>query len=164
MLNLTDAEKTIAESAKKSLLRANDVFSKMAPLYKSPAAKKFKFVDENMFSAGPDLPGYFYADELFNIVARKGITPKTVADIEELVGPAAFASSVRTWMDKGFKNALQKQPVDFYETIILNIVAKITYVLLHFHLHLMMILTAIYLCLLKEVNHITGQHLFLTTR
>tara|TARA_R100001480_G_C4733624_1_gene181295 strand:- start:127 stop:1656 length:1530 start_codon:yes stop_codon:yes gene_type:complete len=116
--DLTDAEKTIAESAKKSLLRANDVFSKMAPLYKSPAAKKFKFIDENMFSAGPDLPGYFYSDELFNIVARKGITPKTVADIEELVGPAAFASSVRTWMDKGFKNALQKQPVDFYETII----------------------------------------------
>ena len=116
--DMPDAEKVIAESAKKSLLRANDVFSKMAPLYKSPAAKKFKFVDENMFSAGPDLPGYFYSDELFNIIARKGITPKTVADIEELVGPAAFASSVRTWMDKGFKNALSKQPVDYYETII----------------------------------------------
>ena len=37
---------------------------------------KLKFVDENMFSAGPDLPGYFYSDELFNIIARKGITPK----------------------------------------------------------------------------------------
>ena len=116
--DLTDAEKVIAESAKKSLSRANGVFAKMSPLYKSPAAKKFKFVDENMFSPGPDLPGYFYSDELFNIVARKGITPKTIADIEQLVGPAAFNSTVRTWIHNGFKNSLDKVPVDYYETIV----------------------------------------------
>ena len=54
---LNTAEKEMAESAKKSLYRANEVFAKMSPLYKSPAAKQFNLVDQNLFTQGPDLPG-----------------------------------------------------------------------------------------------------------
>tara|TARA_R110000787_G_scaffold115688_2_gene225718 strand:+ start:806 stop:3742 length:2937 start_codon:yes stop_codon:yes gene_type:complete len=115
---LSEAEMIAAESAKKSLLRANSVFSKMSPLYKSPQAKKFKLIDDNMFSAGPELPGWNYSDELFNIVMKNKMTPQAAVDLKELVGEAAYDSVVRTWIDKGFKNALRiDNPIDIAETI-----------------------------------------------
>ena len=107
-----------AESAKKALLRANSVFAKMSPLYKSPEAKKFKLIDENMFSAGPELPGWNYSDELFNIVMKNKMTPQAAVDLKELIGEAAFDSVVRTWIDKGFKNALRtNSAIDIVEQI-----------------------------------------------
>ena len=115
---LSETEMIAAESAKKALLRANSVFSKMSPLYKSPEAKKFKLIDENMFSAGPELPGWNYSDELFNIVMKNKMTPQAAVDLKELVGEAAYDSVVRTWIDKGFKNALRlDNPIDIVEEI-----------------------------------------------
>ena len=90
----------------------------MSPLYKSPQAKKFKLIDDNMFSAGPELPGWNYSDELFNIVMKNKMTPQAAVDLKELVGEAAYDSVVRTWIDKGFKNALRiDNPIDIAETI-----------------------------------------------
>ena len=115
---LSPEEMIAAESAKKALLRANSVFAKMSPLYKSPEAKKFKLIDENMFSAGPELPGWNYSDELFNIVMKNKMTPQAAVDLKELIGGPAFDSVVRTWLDKGFKNALRvENPIDIIETI-----------------------------------------------
>jgi len=115
---LSETEMIAAESAKKALLRANSVFSKMSPLYKSPEAKKFKLIDENMFSAGPDLPGWNYSDELFNIVMKNKMTPQAAVDLKELIGEAAYDSVVRTWIDKGFKNALRlDNPIDIIEEV-----------------------------------------------
>jgi hypothetical protein len=115
---LSETEMIAAESAKKALLRANSVFSKMSPLYKSPEAKKFKLIDENMFSAGPELPGWNYSDELFNIVMKNKMTPQAAVDLKELIGEAAYDSVVRTWIDKGFKSALRTdKAIDMIETI-----------------------------------------------
>ena len=115
---LSETEMIAAESAKKALLRANSVFAKMSPLYKSPEAKKFKLIDENMFSAGPELPGWNYSDELFNIVMKNKMTPQAAVDLKELVGEAAYDSVVRTWIDKGFKNALRlDNPIDIVEEV-----------------------------------------------
>ena len=115
---LSETEMIAAESAKKALLRANSVFAKMSPLYKSPEAKKFKLIDENMFSAGPELPGWNYSDELFNIVMKNKMTPQAAVDLKELIGEAAYDSVVRTWIDKGFKNALRlDNPIDIVEEV-----------------------------------------------
>ena len=115
---LSAEEMIAAESAKKALLRANSVFAKLSPLYKSPEAKKFKLIDENMFSAGPELPGWNYSDELFNIVMKNKMTPQAAVDLKELVGEAAFDSVVRTWIDQGFKNALRtNSAIDIVEQI-----------------------------------------------
>jgi hypothetical protein len=115
---LSPEEMIAAESAKKALLRANSVFAKMSPLYKSPEAKKFKLIDENMFSAGPELPGWNYSDELFNIVMKNKMTPQAAVDLKELIGEAAYDSVVRTWLDQGFKNALRtNSAIDIVEQI-----------------------------------------------
>ena len=107
---LSAEEKVLAESAKKSLYRANEVFSKMSPIYKSPAAKQFNLVDQNLFTAGPDLPGYFYSDEIGKILFRDGLTPQRVRDYEALVGKTAFMAGVRSWINNGFKAALKDSP------------------------------------------------------
>ena len=107
---LNAEEKIMAESAKKSLFRANEVFAKMSPLYKSPAAKQFNLVDQNLFTQGPDLPGYFYSDEIGKMLFRSGLTPKRVRDYEQLVGKQAFMSGVRSWINNGFKAALKDSP------------------------------------------------------
>ena len=107
---LSPEEKVLAESAKKSLYRANEVFAKMSPIYKSPAAKQFNLVDQNLFTAGPDLPGYFYSDEIGKILFRDGLTPQRVRDYEALVGKAAFMAGVRSWINNGFKAALKDSP------------------------------------------------------
>jgi len=115
---LSPEEMIAAESAKKALLRANSVFARMSPLYKSPEAKKFKLIDENMFSAGPELPGWNYSDELFNIVMKNKMTPQAAVDLKELIGEAAYDSVVRTWIDKGFKNSLRtNSAIDLVETV-----------------------------------------------
>ena len=107
---LNAEEKIMAESAKKSLFRANEVFAKMSPLYKSPAAKQFNLVDQNLFTQGPDLPGYFYSDEIGKMLFRSGLTPKRVRDYEQLVGKGAFMAGVRSWINEGFKAALKDSP------------------------------------------------------
>jgi len=107
---LNAEEKIMAESAKKSLYRANEVFAKMSPLYKSPAAKQFNLVDQNLFTQGPDLPGYFYADEIGPMLFRSGLTPQRVRDYEQLVGKQAFMAGVRSWINNGFKAALRDSP------------------------------------------------------
>jgi len=107
---LSGEEKVLAESAKKSLYRANEVFAKMSPIYKSPAAKQFNLVDQNLFTAGPDLPGYFYSDEIGKILFRDGLTPQRVRDYEALVGKTAFMAGVRSWINNGFKAALKDSP------------------------------------------------------
>ena len=107
---LSAEEKVLAESAKKSLYRANEVFSKMSPIYKSPAAKQFNLVDQNLFTAGPDLPGYFYSDEIGKILFRDGLTPQRIRDYEALVGKTAFMAGVRSWINNGFKAALRDSP------------------------------------------------------
>ena len=107
---LSPEEKVLAESAKKSLFRANEVFAKMSPIYKSPAAKQFNLVDQNLFTAGPDLPGYFYSDEIGKILFRDGLTPQRVRDYEALVGKTAFMAGVRSWINNGFKAALRDSP------------------------------------------------------
>tara|TARA_R100001440_G_scaffold16496_1_gene28022 strand:- start:315 stop:3227 length:2913 start_codon:yes stop_codon:yes gene_type:complete len=109
---LNSAQKAAAESAKKALLRANSVFAKLSPLYKSPAAQKFKLIDANMFSPGPELPGWNYSDELFNIVMKNKLTPMAVKDVKELIGQPAFDSVVRTWLDQGLKQSLRSRPID----------------------------------------------------
>jgi len=109
---LGPAEKAAAESAKKALLRANSVFAKLSPLYKSQISKRFKLVDENMFSPGPELPGWNYSDELFNIVMKNKLTPMAVKDVKELIGQEAFDSVVRTWLDQGLKQSLRSRPID----------------------------------------------------
>tara|TARA_R100000805_G_scaffold6706_1_gene8255 strand:- start:663 stop:3551 length:2889 start_codon:yes stop_codon:yes gene_type:complete len=109
---LGPAEKAAAESAKKALLRANTVFAKLSPLYKSPSAQKFKLIDANMFSPGPELPGWNYSDELFNIVMKNKLTPMAVKDVKELIGQPAFDSVVRTWLDQGLKQSLRARPID----------------------------------------------------
>ena len=107
---LNAEEKIMAESAKKSLFRANEVFAKMSPLYKSPAAKQFNLVDQNLFTQGPDLPGYFYSDEIGKMLFRSGLTPQRVRDYEQLVGKQAFMAGVRSWINNGFKAALKDSP------------------------------------------------------
>jgi hypothetical protein len=107
---LSPEEKVLAESAKKSLFRANEVFAKMSPIYKSPAAKQFNLVDQNLFTAGPDLPGYFYSDEIGKILFRDGLTPQRVTDYQALVGQNAFMAGVRSWINNGFKAALKDSP------------------------------------------------------
>jgi hypothetical protein len=109
---LDPAQKAAAESAKKALLRANSVFAKLSPLYKSPSAQKFKLIDANMFSPGPELPGWNYSDELFNIVMKNKLTPMAVKDVKELIGQEAFDSVVRTWLDQGLKQSLRAKPID----------------------------------------------------
>jgi hypothetical protein len=103
---LNAEEKVLAEAAKKSLYRANEVFGKMSPLYKSPAAKQFNLVDQNLFTSGPDLPGYFYSDEIGKMLFRDGLSPKRVRDYQQLVGQNAFMTGVRSWVNNGFKAAL----------------------------------------------------------
>ena len=107
---LSPEEKVLAESAKKSLYRANEVFAKMSPIYKSPAAKQFNLVDQNLFTAGPELPGYFYSDEIGKILFRDGLTPQRIRDYRELVGQTAFMAGVRSWINNGFKAALKDSP------------------------------------------------------
>jgi len=107
---LNAEEKVLAESAKKSLYRANEVFSKMSPLYKSPAAKQFNLVDQNLFTSGPDLPGYFYSDEIGKMLFRDGLSPQRVRDYQALVGQNAFMTGVRSWINNGFKAALDDSP------------------------------------------------------
>ena len=114
---LNTEEKILAESAKKSLYRANEVFSKMSPLYKSPAAKQFNLVDQNLFTAGPDLPGYFYSDEIGKILFRDGLTPQRVRDYQALVGQNAFMTGVRSWINTGFKAALKDSPDITFEVL-----------------------------------------------
>ena len=82
----------------------------MSPIYKSPAAKQFNLVDQNLFTAGPDLPGYFYSDEIGKILFRDGLTPQRVRDYEALVGKTAFMAGVRSWINNGFKAALKDSP------------------------------------------------------
>ena len=103
---LNAEEKVLAEAAKKSLYRANEVFGKMSPLYKSPAAKQFNLVDQNLFTSGPDLPGYFYSDEMGKMLFRDGLSPQRVRDYQQLVGQNAFMTGVRSWVNNGFKAAL----------------------------------------------------------
>ena len=103
---LNAEEKVLAEAAKKSLYRANEVFGKMSPLYKSPAAKQFNLVDQNLFTSGPDLPGYFYSDEIGKMLFRDGLSPQRVRDYQQLVGQNAFMTGVRSWVNNGFKAAL----------------------------------------------------------
>ena len=107
---LSPEEKVLAESAKISLFRANEVFAKMSPIYKSPAAKQFNLVDQNLFTAGPDLPGYFYSDEIGKILFRDGLTPQRIRDYQALVGQNAFMAGVRSWINNGFKAALKDSP------------------------------------------------------
>jgi len=115
--NLNAEEKVLAESAKKSLYRANEVFAKMSPLYKSPAAKQFNLVDQNLFTAGPDLPGYFYADEIGKMLFRDGLSPQRVRDYQALVGQNAFMTGVRSWISNGFKAALKDSPEITFEVM-----------------------------------------------
>ena len=86
------------------------MFAKMSPIYKSPAAKQFNLVDQNLFTAGPDLPGYFYSDEIGKILFRDGLTPQRIRDYRELVGQNAFMAGVRSWINNGFKAALKDSP------------------------------------------------------
>ena len=110
---LSAEDKATAEVAKRALLRANSVFAQMSPIYKSQAAKKFKLIDENMFNAGPELPGWNYSDELYNIVMSKKITPQAITQVKELIGQEAFDSVTRTWLNEGLKNSLRRNnPID----------------------------------------------------
>ena len=110
---LSAEDKATAEVAKRALLRANSVFARMSPIYQSQAAKKFKLIDENMFSPGPELPGWNYSDELYNIVMSKKITPQAITQVKELIGQEAFDSVTRTWLNEGFKNSLRRNnPID----------------------------------------------------
>jgi hypothetical protein len=110
---LSAEDKATAEVAKRALLRANSVFARMSPIYKSQAAKKFKLIDENMFNAGPELPGWNYSDELYNIVMSKKITPQAINQVKELIGQEAFDSVTRTWLNEGLKNSLRRNnPID----------------------------------------------------
>lgn len=123
---LNPEEKLIAESAKKSLFRANDTFAKMAPIYKSPVAQQFKLVDQNMFQAGPDLPGFIYSDELGSMLFRKGITPQRANDLHDLIGSAAYKSGVQAWITKSFRNSLDKSATVAKEVIMPNGTRQIT--------------------------------------
>ena len=110
---LSAEDKATAEVAKRALLRANSVFARLSPIYQSQAAKKFKLIDENMFSAGPELPGWNYSDELYNIVMSKKITPQAITQVKELIGQEAFDSVTRTWLNEGLKNSLRRNnPID----------------------------------------------------
>ena len=110
---LSAEDKATAEVAKRALLRANSVFARLSPIYKSQAAKKFKLIDENMFSPGPELPGWNYSDELYNIVMSKKITPQAINQVKELIGQEAFDSVTRTWLNEGLKNSLRRNnPID----------------------------------------------------
>ena len=110
---LSAEDKATAEVAKRALLRANSVFARLSPIYKSQAAKKFKLIDENMFSPGPELPGWNYSDELYNIVMSKKITPQAITQVKELIGQEAFDSVTRTWLNEGLKNSLRRNnPID----------------------------------------------------
>jgi hypothetical protein len=110
---LQAGQKETAEVAKRALLRANSVFARLSPIYGGQAAKKFKLIDENMFSAGPELPGWNYSDELYNIVMSKKITPQAIEQVQELVGKEAFDSITRTWLNEGFKQSLRtNSPID----------------------------------------------------
>ncbi len=105
---LNPEELLIGESAKKSLLRANDTFAKMAPLYKSPTAQTFKLVDQNMFQAGPEMPGFIYSDEIGKMLFRKGITPQRATDLHALIGNTAYKNGVQAWITDAFRNSLDK--------------------------------------------------------
>ena len=110
---LQAGQKETAEVAKRALLRANSVFARLSPIYGGQAAKKFKLIDENMFSAGPELPGWNYSDELYNIVMSKKITPQAIEQVQELIGKEAFESVTRTWLNEGFKQSLRRNnPID----------------------------------------------------
>ena len=117
---LNPEEKLIAEAAKKSLLRANDVFSKMAPIYKSPVAQQFKLVDQHMFQAGPELPGFIYSDELGKMLFRKGITPQRANDLHDLIGSTAYKSGVNAWITSAFRNSLDQSATVAKEVIMPN--------------------------------------------
>ena len=66
-----------------------------------------------MFSAGPELPGWNYSDELYNIVMSKKITPQAITQVKELIGQEAFDSVTRTWLNEGLKNSLRRNnPID----------------------------------------------------
>ena len=105
---LNPEELLIGESAKKSLLRANDTFAKMAPLYKTPTAQTFKLVDQHMFQAGPELPGFIYSDEIGKMLFRKGITPQRATDLHALIGNTAYKNGVQAWITDAFRNSLDQ--------------------------------------------------------
>jgi len=67
-----EADQVIMEQmagVKKSLIRANEIFGFGANTYKTPVAKMFQQVDQNMFLQGSlPMEGYIYPDQLANTV------------------------------------------------------------------------------------------------
>ncbi len=107
--NSEEAKKLMATTIE-SLDSANYWFGKHADTFKTPVGKHVSLVDENIFGAGVNKPGWMYEDQLatdiFNSFLRQGNQSAiAVKDLARIVKPETFKKAARQYIQQAYDAA-----------------------------------------------------------
>ena len=107
--NNEEAKKLMATTVE-SLDSANYWFGKHADTFKTPVGKHVSLVDENVFGAGVNKPGWMYEDQLatdiFNSFLRQGNQSAiAVKDLARIVKPETFKRAARQYIQQAYDAA-----------------------------------------------------------
>lgn len=85
--------------------RANEFFHQTRKVFETAIARKFGRVDRNIFNRKVFQAGSLSEDELFGAVFRSK-SPEAMNDLRQLVGPNAFKSTARQYLNDAFKASI----------------------------------------------------------
>jgi hypothetical protein len=107
--NSEEAKKLMATTVE-SLDSANYWFGKHADTFKTPVSKHVSLVDENVFGAGVNKPGWMYEDQLANDIFNSFLKPgnqsaMAVKDLAKIVKPETFKKAARQYIQQAYDAA-----------------------------------------------------------
>jgi hypothetical protein len=102
--------KQLMQSTVESLDSANYWFGKHADTFKTPVAKHVSLVDENIFGAGVEKPGWMYPDQLAKNIFDSFIntgnpSAEAVKDLAKIVKPDTFKKAARSYIQTAYDSA-----------------------------------------------------------
>ena len=100
----------LMQSTIESLDTANYWFGKHADTFKTPVAKHISLVDENIFGAGVNKPGWMYPDQLAKNIFDSFIntgnpSAQAIKDLARITKPSTFKKAARGYLQNAYDNA-----------------------------------------------------------
>lgn len=102
--------KQLMQSTVESLDSANYWFGKHADTFKTPVSKHVSLVDENIFGAGVEKPGWMYPDQLAKNIFDSFIntgnpSAEAIKDLAKIVKPDTFKKAARSYIQTAYDSA-----------------------------------------------------------